>query len=157
MKLIKLSWSLEISKPSVSSVLLEPNLCWLGWGCMWKLQSFYVHFWSSLCLPRYVLQWTLWSQIFYISKIPIFFNFTREKGMNRDIFGKEIINEDGLLIYFEQNVSFCNYLHTPTQTQSSYFVWSLFALLLKILPKTFYTSATCATFGKFHVCCLSSI
>ena len=43
--------------------------------------------------------------------IPNFFYFTREKRVNRDMFGIEFRNEDILLLlYFEQIAIFCNYL-----------------------------------------------
>ena len=46
-------------------------------------------------------------KIFYTSKIPKFFNFSREKRVNRDIFVKNLRIEEALLImYFEQIVSF---------------------------------------------------
>ena len=39
-------------------------------------------------------------QIFYSSESPKFFNFTREKHVNRDIFGQKLRMEDLLLVYF---------------------------------------------------------
>ena len=45
--------------------------------------------------------------MFYTGKIPNFLNFTREKGVKVNIFGKIMIIEDVLLIYFEQIVIFC--------------------------------------------------
>ena len=46
-------------------------------------------------------------QIFYTSKIPKFLNFTREKRVNRDIFGQELTTENVFFfIPFEQIVSF---------------------------------------------------
>ena len=43
-------------------------------------------------------------QMFYTGKIPNFFNFTREKGVNFNLFGKIMIIEDALLIYLEKFV-----------------------------------------------------
>ena len=54
------------------------------------------------------------------SKIPKFFNSTREKRIYRDIFGQKLRMGDVLLIHFEQIVSFVR-LSTQILTHSSWF------------------------------------
>ena len=39
--------------------------------------------------------------MFYTSKVPKLFNFTREKGVNRNIFGKKLRREDAKNILHE--------------------------------------------------------
>ena len=49
-------------------------------------------------------------QIFCASMIPKFFNFTQERCVNRQKLRIEIV----LLIYFEQNISFCAIIYDLT-------------------------------------------
>ena len=55
-------------------------------------------------------------QIVYTTKIAKFLNFTLEKQVDLDIFGPEMKNEDVLLIYFEQIVSFCAIIYPNTNS-----------------------------------------
>ena len=52
--------------------------------------------------------------MFYTSKIPICFSFTRRKHVDCDIYNRKLKMEDVLLIYYEQIVSF----YTQIQTNS---------------------------------------
>ena len=48
--------------------------------------------------------------MFYTGKISKFLNFTKKKRVDRDIFGKELRIEDGLL-YFEQISILCTIIY----------------------------------------------
>ena len=56
--------------------------------------------------------------MFYTGKILSLLDFTREKHVNRYIFGKKMWMRDVLLVYFEQIVTFC----AEMQTNFNYFV-----------------------------------
>ena len=55
-------------------------------------------------------------QIFYTSKIPNFLNYTREKRVDRNIFGNTLRIEDVLVIYFEEHVSICAIIYSNTNS-----------------------------------------
>ena len=103
-------------------------------------------------------------QIFYTSKIEIKQFFPR-KCVNRNIFGQQLRMEDVLLIYFEQNVSFCAIIYSKTKSLQLFYEsssrnsanfkgrvfvcdtsWKFYPS-----PKIFDKSVTFATCDKFHV------
>ena len=105
-------------------------------------------------------------QIIQTSMIPNFFYYTREKRVNRDMFGVEFRNEDVLLLlYFEQIAIFLQ-LSSPIQTQYSYFVktvariwqisqdWSFFALILENFTQVQNILHKC---HLYHLCHLSLV
>ena len=92
-----------------------------------------------------------------------FFQLCPRKTRKSRHFWQQIWNEDASLIYFKQIVSSFAIIYSNTtsvhlfcdnyssQTLANFTELVIFALILPE-PKTFYTSATCITFDKFHVC-----
>ena len=95
--------------------------------------------------------------MFYTRMILKFFNFTRKKCVNRDIFCQKLRMEDVLLIYFEQIVSFCAINYSNTNSLSLHCEISRLNLanfterlifcvnLLDILPKKYFTQVSLVT------------
>ena len=87
-------------------------------------------------------------QMFYTSKIPKIFNFSRKKRVNRDIFGKKI-EKIGCFtrLFWTICHSICKFLLKYVQSHYSY--------LWKFKPEfgKFHRKGICATCDKFQVCC----
>ena len=74
----------------------------------------------------------------FTSKTPKFSNFTREKHVNRDIFGKNMRMEDVLLIYFKQIAKDCLFTGQEQACNGSPLCWLFvcsFVCLFVTMPR----------------------